>query len=316
MTEGIDHRALVAAIPAEDRSALTRLSDRQGAAAVALHLGAIAATGSAIALGAPFWWVFLLPHGVLVVFLFTLLHETTHRTVFRTTWPNRAVAALCGFAVLVPPVWFRYFHLAHHRHTHDPARDPELATPKPETAWQYALHVSGLPAWRVQIATLVANALGRDPGAFAPASAHARIRVEARVMLAGYAALAAASAAAGSTALVWFWVVPVLLGQPFLRLYLLAEHARCPHVANMLANTRTTFTNRFVRRLAWNMPYHAEHHAYPAVPFHQLPALHRIAHSHLQTTERGYVRFNRRYLAGTLSPEAATSAVGNAPARR
>ena len=135
-------------------------------------------------------------------------------------------------------------------------------------------------------------------------------------MIAAYATLTAASAATGSTALLWFWIIPALLGQPFLRLYLLAEHARCPHVANMLANTRTTFTNRLVRWLAWNMPYHAEHHAYPAVPFHQLPALHDIARRHLLVTENGYARFNRRYLAATLAGRAAPSPVGNPPARR
>jgi len=31
-----------------------------------------------------------------------------------------------------------------------------------------------------------------------------------------------------------------------------------------------------IRFLMWNMPYHAEHHLCPAVPFHQLPALHRL----------------------------------------
>ena len=82
----------------------------------------------------------------------------------------------------------------------------------------------------------------------------------------------------------------VLLGQPFLRAYLLAEHARCPHVANMLENTRTTFTTALVRLIAWNMPFHAEHHAYPAVPFHKLPRFHEFVRQHLRTTERGYVQ--------------------------
>ena len=95
----------------------------------------------------------------------------------------------------------------------------------------------------------------------------------------------------------WLWLIPVLLGQPFLRLYLLAEHGDCPLVANMLENTRTTLTNAVVRFLTWNMPYHVEHHAYPAVPFHQLPALHREIRAHLYVTADGYARFTRAYLA-------------------
>ena len=47
------------------------------------------------------------------------------------------------------------------------------------------------------------------------------------------------------------------LGQPALRLYLLAEHTGCPAVPDMLANSRTVLTNAVVRWLAWNMPFHA-----------------------------------------------------------
>ena len=58
----------------------------------------------------------------------------------------------------------------------------------------------------------------------------------------------------------------------------------------MLENTRTTFTTALVRLIAWNMPFHAEHHAYPAVPFHKLPRFHEFVRQHLRTTERGYVQ--------------------------
>jgi len=55
-------------------------------------------------------------------------------------------------------------------------------------------------------------------------------------------------------------------------------------------------TNWLVRKLAWNMPYHAEHHAYPGVPFHRLPEFHALIESHLKETEAGYVRFHKRYV--------------------
>ena len=95
--------------------------------------------------------------------------------------------------------------------------------------------------------------------------------------------------------LFWCWLVPILLGQPFLRLYLLAEHGRCPPVADMFENTRTTYTGAVVRFLAWNMPYHAEHHTYPAVPFWKLPHLNSLIREHLKSTSPGYVAFHRDY---------------------
>jgi fatty acid desaturase len=65
----------------------------------------------------------------------------------------------------------------------------------------------------------------------------------------------------------------------------------------MLLNTRTTLTTRLVRFLAWNMPYHAEHHMMPNVPFHRLPRLHARLQARLGTVADGYVAFTRDYLS-------------------
>ncbi len=293
----LDHRELLRSLSLEQRKDLTRKSDWPGLAYLGLHVGLILLLGGLIVWKPPYWPVLLLPQGVLIVFLFTLLHETVHRTAFETLWLNKAVAWVCGFLILLPPAWFRYFHFEHHRHTQDPERDPELAAPKPDSLWRYLVHLSGLPVWRSHLATLLRNASGRCEDVFVPRERRSKLRREARTMLAVYALLLAGSLAFGTAALAYAWLLPLLLGQPFLRLYLLAEHGRCPEVANMLANSRTVFTNRIVRTLAWNMPYHAEHHAYPAVPFHRLPDFHAITQSHLRVTERGYLRFHAGYLA-------------------
>lgn len=294
----IDHRAIIASLSVADRAELTRRSDAPGLTRFAVHFGCIVALGAFILRGVAFWPVLLVPQGILIVFLFTALHEAIHETAFRSTRLNLAVAGLSGFLVLMPPVWFRYFHFAHHRHTHDPENDPELMSPKPETVGQYLRYLSGMPLWAGMARTILRNAIGTTSEPYVPEKGRAKVTREARLFLALYLLGAAGSVATGSAALLWAWVVPALLGQPFLRAYLLAEHARCPHVSNMLENTRTTFTSALVRFVAWNMPYHAEHHAYPAVPFHKLPVFHRIVREHLRTTERGYGRFNRKYWAG------------------
>ncbi len=295
------HEAFLRGLSPADRQRLTARADAPGLIRLGLHGGAILGLGAAIALGVPGWWLLLLPQGVLLVFLFTAMHEASHRTAFATRRLNDALAAAAGVVLLLPPEWFRLFHFAHHRHTQDPARDPELATPKPETWPAFLWHLSGLPLWRSSLSVLLRNAAGRNADAFVPPSARGRVAAEARAMLGLYALLAAGSAAAGSALLFWVWILPMLFGQPFLRLYLLAEHGRCPQVADMFLNSRTTFTTALVRWLAWNMPYHAEHHAFPAVPFHRLPELHALARAELGTTERGYARFARSY-AATLKP--------------
>lgn len=298
MTEFADHRAFLASLPPETRARLSERRDGPGLLRMAAHFGAIGGVGALIAFRVPLW-PFLLPvQGVLIVFLFTLLHEAIHGTPFRSRWLNAVAARAASLPIFLPADWFRYFHLAHHRWTQDPERDPELAETWPMTWRGYLWRVSGLPTWRSHFATLLRNARGRCDDAFVPASGRGKVKREARAMLAVYAAIGAAGAVLAPLEMLFIWLVPVLLGQPVLRLYLMAEHGRCPFVADMLANTRTTFTNRVVRWVAWNMPYHAEHHAFPAAPFHKLPALHAHARPHLKETQRGYGRFHGKLAAG------------------
>src|SRR5262249_24346981 len=187
-------------------------------------------------------------HGVVLIALFAPLHESIHRTAFRRRWLNEGVGWLCGLVLVLPPWYFRFFHFAHHRHTQDPLKDPELASPKPTTFGRWLIHVSGWYYWRAQVVGLITHAVGRTPEPFlaAPRTA-ASVIVEARVVLIVYALIASASVAAGSWAALIYWVVPALAGQPFLRLYLLAEHTLCALVPDMLTNSRTTRSNALVR---------------------------------------------------------------------
>lgn len=292
--------------PKVDRAtqrALSARSDAKGLLHLAGHAGALVATGALVTIAGGTLW--LLPamaiHGAVLVFLFAPLHESIHRTAFRSVGLNDAVAYVCGAVVLLPPTWFRYFHFAHHRWTQDPARDPELAAPKPSTLSMWLLHVSGARYWRAQSAGLVKRAMGIVNDPFVPPKGRARVVLEARVYLLIYAGVFAAAGAFGSWAPLLYWAFPVLLGQPLLRLYLLAEHTGCPNVPDMLRNTRTTLTNGVVRFFAWNMPFHAEHHAFPAVPFHALPAVHRLVRDDLAVVANGYIAVQREIIGGLRS---------------
>lgn len=291
----MDHKELLANLAPEERLSLTARRDRAGLVHLAGHWGAIGLVGALIVIKIPYWPLLLPIQGVLLVFLFTLLHETAHRTPFASEWLNVWVGRVCGLVICLPPEWFRLFHMAHHRHTNNPEKDPELEDGTPDTWRRYIAYVSGLPVWWSHAKMLITCARDRAEAPYLPKSAGPRIRREAQGMLLAYAAIAVAAISIGAQWLLWVWLVPMLVGQPFLRLYLMAEHGRCPPVANMFENTRTTFTSWLIRRIAWNMPYHAEHHAFPTVPFHQLPALHRMTRPHLKVTERGYWRFHRAY---------------------
>ena len=299
--------------PAE-RNALLHLSarsDRKGLGQLACHLCALLATGALVWSARSALWLApaMLLHGIILVFLFAPLHEAVHWTAFRCRRLNDAVAWACGAVLMLPPAYFRAFHFAHHRHTQDPARDPELAAPKPRTLADYLWHVSGLPYWRERFVTTWRHACARVDEPFIGARHRSAIVREARLLLGLYLLAAVGSIALSSAALLYLWVGPALLGQPFLRLYLLAEHTGCPLVASMLENSRTTRSLAPIRRLAWNMPYHAEHHACPALPFHALPAAHRLLQARIAVQARGYVAVHRAILAGLRRGDAAPDQV-------
>jgi fatty acid desaturase len=277
--------------------ALARRSDRRGFYQLAGHLGALVLTGTMVLHATGAWLLpAMLVHGIVLVFLFAALHETVHRTAFRSHRINDGVALALGLSLVLPPTWFRSFHFAHHRYTQDPERDPELGVAKPASPVAWAWHVSGLPFWRDRLLGIVRQALGvvREP--YVPANLRPEVVREARLYLSAYALVGLLATATWSPLPLLLWIGPALLGQPFLRLYLLPEHSGCPLIPDMFRNTRTTLTNRLIRRLAWNMPYHAEHHAYPALPFHALPAAHELLSERLGVTGDGYVRVNLEIL--------------------
>ena len=290
----MNHKQLIAGFTQAELAALTRRSDLAGLKRLVGHGAVIALLGLYVQSGLPGWPIGLVLYGICMIFLFTLLHETVHETPFRTVWINRLVGRIVGFILFIPCVWFRYFHLAHHRHTHDLERDPELESPKPQSVGAYLAYLSGIPIWISLAKTLWGHASGRVQAAYIPKKARSKIILEARLSLLAYCMLLLIGVGFGLQSLFWLWILPLLVGQPFLRAYLLAEHTDCPHVPNMLENTRTVFTLPWVRFIAWNMPYHAEHHSFPNVPFHRLPTLHQKISAHLQVVENGYVPFHRR----------------------
>jgi fatty acid desaturase len=274
---------------------LSQRSDARGALQLGVHAALLAATGLAVAASRGHAWLApaLILHGVVLSFLFCPLHETIHRTAFASRRLNDVVAWVCGALLMLPPEYFRGFHFAHHRFTQQPGRDPELALTAPATTAAWLWRVSGLPYWRDRLTVTLRHALtGRATEPFIPAGKSATVVREARVLWLCYLGVAAASIYLQRADALLYWVLPLLLGQPFLRLFLLAEHTGCPCVDDMFANTRTTRTNWAVLILAWRMPYHAEHHCCPSVPFHALPRLHALVGGRVEVTARGYLRMH------------------------
>jgi len=291
----VEHRAFLQSLTGEQRQSLTKRNNRDASVRLLVLVACFIFCSTAILQRLPLLPVWLTLQGMLLVSLFHLLHESVHDTVFRQRLPNRLLAHVCGFVLFLPAIWFRYFHHAHHRYTQQ-ENDPELASEKPNSLMQWLVHVSGVTIWRYQLALLLSAVKSPVIEHYLKEKHQSSARLEMLIMLLVYLALIIASVLFGSTVLLYLWIVPLLVGQPFLRLYLLAEHTGCESGSNMFRNTRTVLTNPIVRWFTWNMPYHTEHHVYPSVPFHQLPKLHCLMNAYLVEVDASYTQFNARFV--------------------
>ncbi len=278
--------------PAELRS-LTERSDLRGALQMGSHLAAILALGvlHSYALGSGWVLVTGLVLGVLINFLYAAQHELSHATVFKTRWINEAFGRAIGFVQMFPRDYDQVMHFAHHQFTQNWDKDGELVR-EPYTMRTYLLWLFGITYWRNRVFGVVRRARGVIVEPFIRAEEEAKIILESRLHLAGYAVIALAAWGLGSWAPLTFWLLPMVLTKPVHQLQNTIEHLGLSHEDDILENTRSTRANALFRWLCWQMPYHTAHHTFPAVPFWKLRGLNDKIEAAAGTVHRmGWIEF-------------------------
>jgi len=277
------------------REGLLETSDVEGLSQLLFHVACLALGGSAVCWcwNRGCWGLLLLaelPLAVTVSFLFNAFHELVHNTAFRSPALNSGLAQVLGFFVFRGAKWFWCFHWTHHRFTNDPTRDPELSggsldlDDPTRSAAAYAAFCSGYPFGFERVGLMVSLARGHFDRwtADKPLGTRRHVQLEAACYCLGYAGLAVAALAvpAFGARLVLYWLLPHMLGAGHLRMYQFAEHRACTmgkySDTNAWACARSTATWWLYCKLAWYMPYHVEHHAFPNVPFHKLSRAHEL----------------------------------------
>ena len=284
------------------RAALRPLMARSNAPAVRRlcgHVVVLVGAGALVRATSGHWlvWPAMFLMGIVWVHLFAAQHECAHATALRSVRANGIVAWICGALIMVPELHFKYEHTDHHTHTNLVGLDPQLI-PMPATRWEYFWYLTGVPYWWSNGLGLLRRAgarLSPQENKFIPGPAQAGVVWESRVLVLLYAG-AAVAIAAGWHGLLYYWVVPLLLGQPVMRFIRMTEHVGCVNASDPERNTRTTRVSAPWQFLAWNMNFHGEHHLAPLVPFHALPALNRLVAGRIPV-RNGYWAGHREILA-------------------
>ncbi|PSB55710.1 fatty acid desaturase family protein [Chamaesiphon polymorphus] len=293
-------------LSADTLKQLNTRSTAQGTLRLALHLLILLSSGYLWSTNIGEHWPIALPalviYGFSLAAMFAPVHECSHRTVFANNTLNDAVGWIAGVLSFYNITFFRRYHKWHHRYTQDPDKDPEMSDPKLQTWGDYLLAMSGLPWWWGKLTTHFRVAMGQlDSYPFIPETAREEVIRSTRWQLGVYAIAIGISIIFGQPWFITYWLLPLFIGQPILRFILLAEHTGCSGDRNPYTNTRSTLTLLPVRLLMWNMPFHAEHHLYPSIPFYQLPIAHQQLKAHFSHVEPGYIHVNRAIVAGLNS---------------
>ena len=240
----------------------------------------------------------LLLHGFIMAFLFAPVHECSHGTPFRSRGLNETVYWIFCLIYMVPPTMFRYSHAIHHSYTQVRGGDPDMM-PERMTVGYYLYYLTAFRFWTRVIRwhlTLPFGLISADERHYLPDSEKPRLKWEGRVIWLIYGSIAALAIYSGSWLPVTLWILPRLLGEPFMRWVRIAEHGECAEGGNLTRNTRTTRAPGWFKVLFWNMSYHAEHHLSPMVPFRALPRFHEKVKDRLYPVGSGYFAIHREIL--------------------
>jgi fatty acid desaturase len=230
---------------------------------------------------------------------YALSHECAHGTAFRTRWINEVLFWISSAIYYEEPYYRRYAHASHHTYTWFNGLDAQMPYQTPMTFSGWLLEVTGI-AYFIWIARIMlANARGSFSArikSFTPASELPKLKWGARGLLLIYAAITAAILL-GADFLFWYLVLPRILGNPVLFLYTIIQHVDMEEdQLDLRRSTRSFASNAFSRFLYMNMNYHVEHHMYPTVPFHALPALNAALRDQLPEPDPGFFLTNYRVL--------------------
>ena len=273
-------------------------SDRPGLVYLGKWVVGLVITGFliSITLGSAWELVFMFLHGILLsVPAYAMSHETAHGTAFRSRWINEWVLWVTSLIYMEEPLHRRYTHTNHHTFTWHVGKDSQMPFDTPMALSGWLTEVSGFGLMRFHFLTLFQVAMGRPSAMLqtvTPPGELPKLIRNAWLFIGFYLTLITL-VVAGYHAILWYFVIPRLLGAPVMLLFTLTQHVElqenCPSLLESTRSFRTTSLGRF---LYLNMNHHIEHHLFPQVPFHGLPMLSQHLKDQLPVVDPGFFRFN------------------------
>ena len=223
------------------------------------------------------YWIAVPMSGIFAYAAYMPLHEATHQTIHggkaELQWLNDAAGHLMSIPLLFSFRGHELEHMAHHAHTNDPEKDPDVAYSGSLSKTLFfsltalpVIFVVFLAAWFSPLARLLRETLEKSLGANADADIAYQRRFCTIVLI---VASLAAYAGYGVEVLV-FWFLPAMIGLVLIGIFFawLPHH---PHNGRgRYTNTRATLFP-LSGLIARGHDRHIIHHMIPRVPHYRIP---------------------------------------------
>jgi fatty acid desaturase len=276
--------------------ALCRRSDRPGLIYVLKWVISLLVSGCLIYLAQDSLWVWpaMFIYGtILSVPAYSMSHETAHGTAFKTRWLNEMLNWITALLYIEEPLHRRYTHTNHHTYTWHVGKDSQMPFDTPMAFGGWLAEATGYASLYFAVITNFRLMFARYTAimrSVIPADELPHVRRNAWIFFLVYAATGGLIVL-GVNELLWFLVIPMLLGRPSMVLITLIQHVEmAENSPSIIDSTRSFKTNWIVSFLYMNMHNHVEHHLYPQVPFYSLPALHEAIKDQLPKPDSGFWR--------------------------
>lgn len=216
---------------------------------------------------------------------YLLSHEGHHNVLFRRRTVNHAANVALCVPLLHSPSAYRVLHELHHRFLGGPGDPDEYRNYTNDARLRWALQWVRLTMGTLVYMPLIPIVAWRRAGT-----------AERRWILLEYAAMSvvwlSVFAIVPIRVLLQVWLVPGIVVGYISAVRALAQHALTDGHDPLLAS-RSVRSNASVSFLLLNENYHLEHHLFPEIPSHRLPALRRLLQSRIlrRVEATSYTRF-------------------------
>jgi fatty acid desaturase len=269
-------------VPRKRLKELMQRSDSRALSDTALWILSFLVTGGFAFYFWPSWLAvpFFLAYGVLYGSSSdSRWHECGHGTAFKTGSLNDVIYQVACFMIMREPTVWRWSHTRHHTDTIIVGRDPEIAVMRPTLILKVIGMFFAVPQVVAAVKSVLRHAMGRlsaEEETFIPEVERGKVYLTARIWLAIHlAVIALAFYTQSILPMLFVGPLPTMYGAWLHVMTGITQHAGLAEdVLDHRLNSRTVYMNPVMRFLYWNMNYHIEHHIFPMVPYHALPALH------------------------------------------